>query len=184
MIHLVGSVSWNENQWKAAPSNSELKKSGYANLKAGYIGNECLNLAMDPSTIKEGWKYAAIEKFHSKKKFSNGGLVFLWCSRPGHKAMIYGVLGKVQRLDTMIPWETSVGPLEFNLRLPALEGLMLLFNTPLSVKPEYMRIGDGVAKKRPGQSCGCYIDDRSARNILMDADENAKALIALYGWSL
>ena len=183
MTHLVGSVSWSKQYWRGVPSQTELKASGHGNLRAGYIGNECLNLSMDSSTIQNGWKYAAIEKFQSKKRFSNGGLIFLWCSQPGKKAMIYGVLAKVERLDVMTPWDTSVGRLEFNLKLPAIEGFMVLFNTPLSIKPEYMREGEGKPKKSPGQTCGCYIDDQSAQAILRDADEKAHALLALYGWS-
>jgi hypothetical protein len=180
MTHLVGSVSWSEQKWQGVPSDSELKASGHGNLRAGYIGNECLNLSMDANTLQDGWKYAAIEKFHTKKNFSDGGLVFLWCSRPKTPAMIYGVLAKVERLDAVMPWKTLDYSLEFNLRLPALEGLMVLFNKPLEIKPKYMRMGDGLPKKGPGQACGCYIDDQSAKHILHDADE--KALLALYGW--
>ncbi|TNF27991.1 MAG: hypothetical protein EP329_18585 [Deltaproteobacteria bacterium] len=188
MKHLVGSVSWNSNGWAARPTDEDLKRSGHGNVRAGYVGNECLNLAMEAATITKGWKYGAVEKFEQKSRFTNGGLVFLWSRNPGADAAeIVGVLAQVERLGAYSRGhETSAGTLEFNLRLPAVEGLAIRFAPSLAVDPErHLHDGD-QQKKGPGQACGCYIDDASARRILEDAaaggDDRALAIARLYGW--
>ena len=37
--------------------------AGHANVQGGYVGNESLNLIMGPVTVRDGWKYASVEKF-------------------------------------------------------------------------------------------------------------------------
>ena len=187
MPHLVGSIAWNSHGWRAAPEDADRTATGHANVRLGYIGNECLNLAMDPTTIADGWKYGAVEKFESKTRFTDGSLIFLWSRSPKwRKARIVGVLARVQRLGTLRKqWPTSVGPLAFNLRIPAVAGLAILFAQPVRVDPDrHLREGDKT-KKGPGQACGCYIDDASAQQILSDAakdDSSALALLRLLDW--
>lgn len=188
MKHLVGSVSWNSNGWRAAPATADMERSGHGNVRAGYVGNECLNLGMEPATIRDGWKYGAVEKFESKGRFSDGGLVFLWSRDPDADAPeVVGVLARVERLTAYSPgWETSAGSLEFNLRLPAIAGLVVAFDPRVDVKPDlHLRDGD-EQKASPGQACGCYIDDASAKRLLADTtalgNAGAAALMRLYGW--
>ena len=186
MPHLVGSVGWNSNHWRGAPEPADHLATGHANVRAGYIGNECLNLAMDPTTIIDGWKLGAIEKFHRKTRFIDGGLVFMWSRSPAWRnARIIGVLAGVHRLPEPLRRDTSVGPLEFNLCLPAVPGLALLFNEAVEVKRERHLHEGSTIKQGPGQACGCYIDDAAATNILSDAagtDPAARALLELRGW--
>ena len=181
MAHLVGSVSWSEARWSRPPTAEERKRSSHGNVRAGYVGDECLNLSRAPETIRDGWKYGAVEKFNQKRSFSRGGLLFLWSSNPQSGASLYGVLAKVEQLEAPQRWwvNEEVGTLLFNLRYPALTDLGLLFERPLPIKPEYLREGD-KQKTRPGQSCGCYIDDDSAQRILLDAGGQALGIFNLY----
>jgi|GEM_PF-2898846 len=187
MNHLVGSVSWNSNDWAAKPTDDDMKRSGHGNVRGGYAGNECLNFSKEPATIRDGWKFGAVEKFEQKGRFTNGGLVFLWSRNPRADApQIVGVLAQVERLEAYSQgWTTSAGRLEFNLRLPAIDGLALRFEPPVTVDAErHLRDGD-QQKQGPGQACGCYIDDASAMRLLEDAgarDGRAVAIARLYGW--
>lgn len=161
--------------------------AGHANVRQGYVGNECLNFTMEPTTIREGWKYASIEKFESKARFTDGGLVFMWSRDPQWpKPRIVGVMAAVDRLASPELFEkTPVGGLQFNLRFPAVNGLAIRFVVPVPVVPDrHLRDGD-VVKRRPGQACGCYIDDDSATRILVDAAKDCastQGLQRLLGW--
>ena len=181
MAHLVGSVSWSEAKWSQPPTAEEQRRSGHGNVRAGYVGDECLNLSLTPETVRGGWKYGAVEKFHQKRRFCSGGLLFLWSIHPQTGAGLYGVLAKVEQLATPQRWQVNeeVGALRFNLRYPALSGLGLLFERPLPIRAEYLREGD-IQKKTPGQSCGCYIDERAAQRILLDAGGRALGILNLY----
>ena len=188
MKHLVGSVSWNSHGWSAAPTADDMRRSGHGNVRAGYVGNECLNLSMEATTIRDGWKYGAVEKFESKRRFSDGGLVFLWSRGPhADGPHVVGVLAQVQRLGQYSRgWETPAGTLEFNLRLPAVDGLAVALRVPVRVAPQ-RHLRDGAEQKAgPGQACGCYVDDASAKGLLSDpgahGNEGALPLLRLYGW--
>lgn len=177
MTHIVGSISWNSNNWTAPLTDEDRRWSSFESIRSGYFGNESWNFALTEN-LREGYKYGSFENAHRARRFVNGQDIVFFFSRGPRGGVFVGLYAKAELLTERVQFAEE-GP-EFNLRIPIEpDCLVCPFEHHLLADPQrHFREGSQV-KIGPGQICFCYIDHGSARLIVNDALIGGNSNVAL-----
>ncbi len=167
MTHIVGSISWNSNNWTASLTDENRRWSSFGNIRAGYFGNESWNFTLS-KYVRDRYKYGSFENAHRARRFVNGRDIIFFFSRGPHGGLFVGLYAKAELLTERVQFAEG-GP-EFNLKVPTEPDYLICpFEYHLLADPKrHFREGSQV-KKGPGQICFCYIDHGSANLIVNDA---------------